>query len=133
MTLPPLCKGRWPEAGGIDNPSVASRQHKQWYDCHRQSWRILIRCAEHHPCTGEPWDTPSVSEADSRNSGMIATGNHGDFDSLRGAQPLHRGASLRGTSTSIKIPPDLRQGECSLSKNFQSPLNCDIIVTNKGG
>ena len=32
-------------------------------------------------------DTPSVSGADSMNRGMIATGNHGDFDSLRGAQP----------------------------------------------
>ena len=23
--------------------------HELWYDCPRQSWRFLIRCAEHHP------------------------------------------------------------------------------------
>ena len=49
-----------------------------------------------------PWySNPSVSEADSINSGMIATGNHGDFDSLRGAQPQ------RGSRGCLRIRPGI--------------------------
>ena len=58
-------------------------------------------------------DTPSASLAlSSMNCGMIATGNHADFDSLRGAPPQ------RGSQVS---PP--------LSQLALSSMNCGMIAT----
>ena len=62
----------WPELASL---SEGGARRAEGVSCVIWEWLII------------PNGTPSVSEADSMNRGMIATGNHGNFDSLRGAQP----------------------------------------------
>ena len=66
--------------------------------------------------------TPPQSLRDSINSGMIATGNHRDFDSLRGAQPqresqgvasfIREGTILLTKADNLNTAANLYPGTC---------------------